>query len=61
MMGPRQEAQPTLFFEFSLTDHVPQDHLLRSISRFVDLSSFRAHLADFYRAIRAVRRSIPNC
>ena len=48
MMGPRQEAQPALFYEFSLEDHVPQDHLLRSIDRFVDLSSIRAHLADFY-------------
>lgn len=26
----------------------PRDHLLRSIDRFVDLSSIRAHLADFY-------------
>lgn len=48
MMGPRQEAQPALFYEFSLEDHVPQDHLLRSIDRFVDLSSIRSHLADFY-------------
>ncbi|QFT61315.1 hypothetical protein FIU91_15755 [Roseivivax sp. THAF30] len=48
MMGPRQEVQPALFYEFSLEDHVPQDHLLRSIDRFVDLSSIRAHLADFY-------------
>ena len=48
MMGPRQEAQPALFYEFSLEDHVPQDHLLRSIDRFVDLSSIRAYLADFY-------------
>jgi len=48
MMGPRLEAQPALFYEFSLEDHVPQDHLLRSIDRFVDLSSIRAHLADFY-------------
>ena len=48
MMGPRQEAQPALFYEFSLEDHVPQDHLLRSIDRFVDLSSIRGHLADFY-------------
>ena len=31
MMGPRQEAQAALFYEFSLEDHVPQDHLLRSI------------------------------
>ena len=48
MLGPRQEAQAALFYEFSLEDHVPQNHLLRSIDRFVDLSSIRAHLADFY-------------
>ena len=48
MMGPRQEPQAALFYEFSLEDHVPQDHLLRSIDRFVDLSSIRSHLADFY-------------
>lgn len=46
MMGPKQEAQAALFYEFSLEDHVPQDHLLRSIDRFVDLSSIRGHLAD---------------
>jgi transposase len=48
MMGPRQEAQAALLYEFSLEDHVPQDHLLRSISRLVDLSSIRAHLTEFY-------------
>ena len=25
MMGPRQEAQAALFYEFSLEEHVPQD------------------------------------
>ncbi|AXI42586.1 IS1182 family transposase [Sulfitobacter sp. SK011] len=48
MMGPKQEAQAALCYEFSLEDHVPQDHLLRSIDRFVDLSNIRQHLADFY-------------
>jgi transposase len=48
MLGRRQEAQAALFYEFSLEDHVPQDHLLRSIDRFVDLGSIRAHLAGFY-------------
>ena len=48
MMGPRQEAQAALFYAFSLEDHVPQDHLLRSIDRFVDLSGIRVHLSDFY-------------
>ncbi len=48
MMGPRQEVQGALFYEFSLEDHVPQNHLLRSIDRFVDLSDIRQHLAPFY-------------
>jgi len=48
MMGPRQEARGALFYEFSLEDHVPTDHLLRSIDRFVDLSGIRAHLAPFH-------------
>jgi len=48
MLGPKQEAQGALFYEFSIDDHVPQDHLLRSIDRFVDLSSIRPHLAEFY-------------
>ena len=51
MMGPRQEVQAALFYEFSLEDHVPQDHLLRSVDRFLDLSGIRAHLADFYSRI----------
>ena len=29
MMGPRQVAQGALFYEFSIEDHVPPDHLLR--------------------------------
>jgi len=48
MMGPRQEAQAALFYEFSLEDHIPQSHLLRSIDRFVDLSGIRQYLAEFY-------------
>jgi len=48
MLGPKQKAQGALFYEFSIDDHVPQDHLLRSIDQFVDLSSIRPHLAEFY-------------
>ena len=36
MMGPRQVAQGALFYEFSLERHIPGDHLLRSIDRFVE-------------------------
>lgn len=48
MLGPKQEAQGALFYEFPIDDHVPEDHLLRSIDRCVDLSDIRQYLADFY-------------
>ena len=51
MMGPRQVAQGALFYEFSIEDHVPADHLLRRIDRFVDLSGLREELAPRYSAI----------
>jgi len=41
MMGERRVDQGALFYEFSLERHVPQDHLLRSIDRFVDLEGVR--------------------
>ena len=47
MMGSRQMAQGALFYEFSLEDHVPQDHLIHAIDRFVDLGHIRQHLAPF--------------
>ena len=48
MMGPRQVAQGALFYEFSIEDHVPSDHPLRRIDRFVDLSEIRRFLAPYY-------------
>ncbi len=60
MMGPKQEAPAALFYEFSLEDHVRQDHLLRSLDRCVDLNSIRGHLADFY-SLTGRHRSIPSC
>jgi hypothetical protein len=30
MLGPKQEAQAALFYEFSLEAHVPQGHLAAS-------------------------------
>src|SRR3954453_8084921 len=50
MMG-RQVEQAALFYEFSLEKHVPADHLLRSIDRFVELGELRRELAAFYSAI----------
>jgi transposase len=48
MMGERTVMQEALFYSFSLEDHIPAEHLLRAIDRFVDLSSVRAHLRPFY-------------
>src|ERR687894_911822 len=48
MMGPRQVEQGALFYNFSLDDHVPADHLLRSVDRFVDLAGLRRELAPYY-------------
>ena len=48
MMGHRQVEQTALFYEFSLERHVPTDHLLRSIDRFVELGELRQELAAFY-------------
>ena len=51
MMGTQRDIQAALFYEFNLEEHVPRDHLLRSIDRFVDLDGIRLHLAPFYSAI----------
>ncbi len=48
MMGERTVIQGALFYSFRIEDHVPGDHLLRSIDRFVDLSGIREHLKPFY-------------
>ena len=48
MMGHRQVEQAALFYEFSLEKHIPADHLLRSIDRFVELGELRRELAGFY-------------
>src|ERR687894_1968522 len=48
MMGPRQVEQGALFYNFSLDDHVPADHLLRSVDRFLDLAGLRRELAPYY-------------
>jgi transposase len=47
MMGERRVMQEALFYGFSLERHVPDNHLLRKIDRFVDLSEVRAHLGPY--------------
>ena len=48
MMGERTVLQESLFYSFNLDRHVPMDHLLRSVDRFVDLSGIREHLKPYY-------------
>ena len=48
MMGERRVMQEALFYGFSLERHVPDNHLLRKIDRFVDLSEVRRHLEPYY-------------
>jgi hypothetical protein len=42
------KPQNPLFYSFNLDDLVPQDHLLRKIDHFLDLSDLRQHLAPYY-------------
>ena len=51
MMGEQSVMQEELFYGFSLQRHVPADHLVRAIDRFVDLSAIRQYLAPFYSPI----------
>src|SRR5690606_30605311 len=48
MMGERTVMQEALFYSFRIEDHVPADHLLRSIDQFVDLTGIREHLKPYY-------------
>jgi len=48
MMGGQAGEQEQLFYSFSLEDHVPRDHLLRGIERFLDLSELHGQLVPFY-------------
>ena len=48
MMGSNDKPQDEFFYSFNLDEVVPQDHLLRHIDRFLDLSDLREHLAPYY-------------
>ena len=42
MMGRQEVAQAPLFYSFNLDTHIPANHLLRGIDRFLDFISCRA-------------------
>jgi hypothetical protein len=45
MMGRQDDRQQTLFYDFSLEEHVPEGHLLRKVAGVLDLSDVRRQLA----------------
>lgn len=51
MMGEFSSVQEQLFYSFNLEDHIPANHLLRSIDQCLDLSDLRHYFADFYSLI----------
>jgi hypothetical protein len=59
MMGV-QAAAPQLFYDFRLDDHVPVDHLLRCVDRFLDLSAIRTALRPYYSSTGPSGSSIPD-
>ena len=60
MMGERRVMQEALFYGFNLERHVPDDHLLRKIDRFVDLSEVRERTWGPTIATSGGPRSIPS-
>ena len=48
MMGRRSQGHRQLFYEFSLDEAVPEDHLVRKIGALLDLSWVYAELAPYY-------------
>lgn len=48
MMGRQNNSQEQLFYAFNLDEHIPADHLLRGIDRFLDLSELHKHLSTCY-------------
>ena len=51
MMGRLKSDQGQLFYEFHLSDAVPEDHLVRKIDAALDLSWLRSALAPHYSSI----------
>jgi len=47
MMG-QQTQHESLFFYFRLEEQIPEDHLLRLIDHYIDLSFVRGRLKRFY-------------
>ena len=47
-MGQLPAAQNSLIYDFCLEKHIPANHLLRQINKFLDFDAIRRHLQPFY-------------
>jgi transposase len=48
MIGHQADSQDKLFYSFNLEAYIPNNHLLRGINQFLDLSDLRQHLSQLY-------------
>lgn len=44
MMGQLQHGQEQLFYAFNLENHIPQNHLLRGIDRYLPEDTIRTFM-----------------
>jgi hypothetical protein len=58
MMGQRKSDQGQFFYEFTLDDVVPPDHLVRKIDAMLDLGWVHKELAPYYSHVG--HRSTPS-
>ena len=48
LMGQQSAEQNSLFYDFSLEQHIPENYLLRRIDSFLDFDQLRYHLFPYY-------------
>ena len=60
MMGRLKNEHGRLFYEFHLSDAVPEDHPVRKIDAALDLSALRSELCTSLFVDGGARRSIRN-
>ena len=58
MMGQLLSGQERLFYSFNLEDHIPSNHLLRSIDQCLDLSDLRHHSPIFTAQLGVLRLTL---